>query len=31
MAERCIYCGMEIEEEGVVRKIDSRETRYPEN
>lgn len=28
MAERCIYCGMEIEEEGVVRKIDGEEIKF---
>lgn len=28
MAEKCIYCGMDIEEEGVVRKIDGEEIKF---
>ncbi len=28
MAERCIYCGMDIEDKGVVRKIDGEEIKF---
>ncbi|KCZ73040.1 ClpP class periplasmic serine protease [Candidatus Methanoperedens nitroreducens] len=28
MTERCIYCGMEIEDKGVVRKIDGEEIKF---
>lgn len=28
MAERCIYCRMEIEDKGVVRKIDGEEIKF---